>query len=108
MGRVEGGAVDPVVQVLVQYGAVGVMALAAGWVARMLFIRMEEDHDQEIARLVDRAEKAEARADRSDAELSKLNGAVASGYVDTIVRANVAIGEASRAVADALAALRRS
>lgn len=99
---------DPAVQVLVQYGAVGIMALAAGWVARMLFIRMEDDHDQEIVRLVADRDAAQARADRLETELARLNGAVQSGYVDTIVRANVAVGEASRAVADALAALRRS
>jgi hypothetical protein len=33
---------------------------------------------------------------------------VQSGYMDTIVKATVATGEATRAVADALAAVRRS
>jgi hypothetical protein len=100
--------VDPVVQVLVQYGAVGVMALAAGWVARMLFVRMEEDHDQEIVRLVADRDAAQGRADRYEAELSRLNGAIQSGYVDTIVKATTATEAATRAVADALAAVRRS
>jgi hypothetical protein len=99
---------DPVTQVLVQYGAVGVIALVALGVARALFLRMEADHDEEIARAVAREAAATARGDRLEAELSRLNGAVQSGYVDTIVRANAAIGDAARAVADAAAMVRRS
>jgi hypothetical protein len=99
---------DPIVTVLVQYGAVGVLALVAALVARSLFTRMEEDHDQEIARLVADRDTVRARADRLEQELSRLNGAVQDGYVNTIVQANTAINEATRAVADALAAVRRS
>jgi mannitol-specific phosphotransferase system IIBC component len=108
MGQAKGGPVDPVVQILLQSGVAGLVAVVAGFVIKSLFTKMEEDHDQEIVRLTERAERAEARGDRYESELSKLNQAVQSGYVDTIVRANAAIGEASRAVADALAALRRS
>lgn len=106
---------DPAVQVLVQYGAVGVLALAGALVARMLWNRMEadraameEDHDREMVRMTSALDAERARADRLEAELSRLNGAVQSGYVDTIVQASTAINAATRAVADALAAVRRS
>lgn len=99
---------DPIAQTLAQYGAVGVLALVAVLVARSLFTRMEEDHDQEVMRLVADRDAAQSRADRLELELARLNGAVQSGYVDTIVKANTAINEATRAVADALAVVRRS
>lgn len=99
---------DPITQALVQYGAVGVLALVALFAVRALFTGMQEDHDQEISRLVADRDAAQARADRLELELSRLNQAVQSGYVDTIVQANRAINEATRAVADALAAVRRS
>ena len=99
---------DQVVQVLLQSGVSGLVAVIAGFVIRSLFTRMEEDHDQELQRLADRAAAAEQRADRLELELSRLNGAVQSGYVDTIVKASTAITESTRAVADALAAIRRS
>ena len=99
---------DQVVQVLLQSGVSGLVAVIAGFVIRSLFTRMEEDHDQELQRLADRATAAEQRADRLELELSRLNGAVQSGYVDTIVKASTAITESTRAVADALAAIRRS
>jgi predicted nucleic acid-binding Zn-ribbon protein len=106
---------DPAMQVLLQYGAVGVMALAAALISRVLWKRlerdraaMEEDHDREIARLVSDRDAVAARADRLEAELSRLNGALQNGYVDTIVQASTAITEANRAIADARAAVRRS
>lgn len=106
---------DPLTTVLVQYGAVGVLALAALAVSRVLWLRterdrtaMEADHDREIQRLVGDRDAERARADRTEAELARLNQAVQSGYVDTIVKASTAINDATRAVADALAALRRS
>jgi hypothetical protein len=99
---------DQVVQVLLQSGVSGLVAVIAGFVIRALFVRMQDDHDQEIVRLVADRDAAGARADRLEQELARLNGAVQSGYVDTIVKANTAINEATRAVADALAAVRRS
>lgn len=99
---------DPVVQILLQSGVAGLIAVIAGVTIKSLFTRMEEDHDQETARLVADRDAAQARADRFESELSQLNRAVQDGYVNTIVKANTAIGESSRAVADALAALRRS
>lgn len=98
----------PAIQILLQSGIAGVVAVIAGFVIRALFMRMEEDHDQEVTRLVADRDKASARADRLELELTRLNAAVQNGYVDTIVKANTAIGEAARAVADALAAVRRS
>lgn len=99
---------DPVVQVLLQSGASGLVAIVAGFVIRTLFTRMVADHDQETARLSALVEVERQRADRLDQELSRLNGAIQVGYVDTIVKASTAINEATRAVADALAAVRRS
>lgn len=99
---------DPVTQVLVQYGAVGVLALVALLVARALFTRMEDDHDQEIARLVADRDAAQGRADRLESELSRLNGAVQGVHLDTLVRVAAVTESATRAVADALAAVRRS
>lgn len=99
---------DPVVQLLLQSGVAGVVAVIAGFVIKSLFTRMEDDHDQEVVRLIADRDAASARADRLESELSQLNRAVQSGYVDTIVKAATATESATRAVADALAAVRRS
>jgi uncharacterized protein YgfB (UPF0149 family) len=58
--------------------------------------------------LVADRDTATARADRLEAELSQLNKAVQSGYVDTIVKATLALTQASDTVADARARVRRS
>jgi hypothetical protein len=99
---------DPVVQILLQSGVAGLVAVIAGFVIKSLFTRMEEDHDQELTRLSALVDTERQRADRLELELSRLNGAVQSGYIDTIVKASTAISESTRAVADALAAVRRS
>lgn len=90
-------AEDPVTSTLVQYGAVGVIALLGILVSRVLFSRLNQALDREIA-----------RADRYEEELRKLNETVRTEYVTTLAAANHAMQDASRAVADALTAVRRS
>lgn len=82
--------------VLLQYGALGVMVLCAGVAIRVLY-----------ARLVSAYERERDRADRLEAELGRLNETVRTEYIGTISRAAQATTEATRAVADALAAVRR-
>jgi glucose-6-phosphate-specific signal transduction histidine kinase len=87
---------DPVTGVLIQYGAVGVIALLGIMVSRVLFNRLNQALDRETA-----------RADRLESELSKLNETVRTEYVTTLAAASHAIQDANRAVADALSAVRR-
>jgi hypothetical protein len=100
--------------VLLQYGAVGLIAILALIVAKMMYDRWCDDRDQEVQRLTttiereqQRADRAEERADRIQAELGRLNETVRNDYVHTLSAANLAMAESSRAVADALAAVRR-
>jgi hypothetical protein len=81
---------DPVTGVLIQYGAVGAVALLALAAVRVMYARLSSSVDREAA-----------RADRLEAELLKLNEAVRNDYIS-------AISSANRSVADALAAVRRS
>lgn len=91
------GAEDPVSGVLVQYGAVGVIAMLGLIVSRVLFNRLNQALDRETA-----------RADRLEDELRKLNETVRTEYVTTLAATQHSMQDASRAVADALAAVRRS
>lgn len=88
---------DPATGVLVQYGAVGVVALLALAAVRVLYTRLSATIDRETE-----------RADRLEEELRKLNEAVRGEYISTITQSAQAINDANRAVADALAAVRRS
>lgn len=87
---------DPVTGVLVQYGAVGVIAILGILVSRVLFNRLNQALDRETA-----------RADRLEAELSKLNETVRTEYVTTLATAAQAIQNANDAVSNALSAVRR-
>lgn len=89
-------AEDPVTGVLVQYGAVGVIAILGILVSRVLFNRLNQALDRETA-----------RADRLEAELSKLNETVRTEYVTTLATAAQAIQNANDAVSNALSAVRR-
>ena len=80
---------DPATGVLVQYGAVGVVALLALLAVRVLFTKLTATIDRETE-----------RADRLEEELRKLNETVRSEYVNAITDAN-------RAIADVLAEVRR-
>lgn len=88
---------DPVTGVLVQYGAVGVVALLAIAAVKVLFTRLSATVDRETE-----------RADRLEEELRKLNETVRSDYIGTIATAAQALAEAGRAIEDARAAVRRS
>jgi hypothetical protein len=88
---------DPVTGVLVQYGAVGVIAILGMMVSRVLFARLNQALDREIA-----------RGDRLEEELRKLNETVRSEYVSTLASAAHAIQDANQAVSNALSAVRRS
>jgi hypothetical protein len=76
-------------QVLLQYGAIGVVALLALGAVRMLFTKMVEANKRETE-----------RGDRLEKELTDLNKAVRDQYLSTI-------GDATKAIADALAAVRK-
>jgi hypothetical protein len=91
------GQSDPVSGALLQYGAVGVIALLGILVSRVLFNRLNQALDRESA-----------RADRLEEQLRTLNETVRTEYVTTLSAASHAIQEANRAVADALSAVRRS
>lgn len=77
------------VAVFAQYGAIGVIAVLALVAVRYLFKREAEAFDRE-----------RARADRLEAELAKLNDLVRTMYVTTL-------SDATRAIGDALATVRR-
>jgi tRNA(Phe) wybutosine-synthesizing methylase Tyw3 len=79
----------PAEDLLVQYGAVGAIALIALYVARVLFGKLNETLTRE-----------RERADRLEAELAKLNETVRSEYIGTLAKA-------TDAIADALSAVRR-
>lgn len=80
---------DPLTPLL-QYGAVGAIAVMLALAVRVLFNRETQRADQETA-----------RADRLESELSKLNETVRTECVGTLVKA-------TEAIADALAAARRN
>jgi hypothetical protein len=67
---------------LVQYGAIGLLALIALLAVRVLFQREIRAHDLE-----------RARADRLEGELRKLNEHVAREVVPTLIRATGVIGK---------------
>jgi hypothetical protein len=81
---------------MLQYGAVGAIAILALIGVRVMF-----------SKLTDQLEREKERGDRLEQELLKLNEAVRGEYLNTISRASQAITEATRAVADSLAAVRR-
>jgi hypothetical protein len=82
-------------EVLLQYGALGALAVAALMAVRVMFARLSTAYDRE-----------RERADRLEKELQALNTAVRSEYIGTIAHASQIIQEATRAVADALKTVR--
>ena len=83
--------------VFLQYGALGAISMLALLAVKVMFNKLQENYKNE-----------KARADRLEEELRKLNEMVRNEYITTISHASQAITDATRAVADALAAVRRS
>ena len=69
--------------VLLQYGAVGVLATLSLAAVRVLFKREITAHEQETL-----------RANRLEAELKQLNEAVLTQYITTLTQATVALSSA--------------
>ena len=80
---------------LVQYGAVGLIAVLALQAARLMFTKLTEATDRE-----------RARADRLEEELRTLNEAVRKEYTGTLTEVSQNVIEATKAVTAALAAVR--
>ena len=69
--------------VLLQYGALGVMVIAAGAIIRVLFQRETAAHERE-----------KERADRMEAEVSRLNAVIQEKLLPILHDATQAISEA--------------
>lgn len=69
--------------VLLQYGALGVMVMAAGAIIRVLFQRETAAYERE-----------KDRADRMEAEVSRLNGVIQERMLPILHDATQAISEA--------------
>lgn len=82
-----GGGLDT--SALVQYGALGVIAVLALGAVRVLFAREVSAHDLE-----------RKRADRLEEELRKLNSTIQDRYITTL-------GEASRVMVEVLDYIKR-
>lgn len=80
-----------------QYGAIGLVAALSIWAVRIMYARLQSAYERE-----------KERADRLEDELRRLNEVIRTDYVNTISRASQAMSDANRAVADALAAVRRN
>lgn len=86
--------------VLLQYGAIGVFAMFAAAAVVILFKHTIATHDRERQHLLEELDKATKRAERGEEELRKLNDAFRERYVTVL-------GEATRAVSDALDMVRQ-
>lgn len=75
--------------IYLQYGALGAIALTALFAVKIMYANAQKTFEQE-----------RERADRLEAELRQLNETIRNEYITTI-------SAATRAIADALAALRR-
>lgn len=81
---------DPVTDTLIQYGAVGVVAIMALIAVKVLFARETAALNRETA-----------RADRLEEELRRLNDTIRTEYAGTLARTTQVVADATRAVSDA-------
>jgi uncharacterized protein YlxW (UPF0749 family) len=99
---------DPVTSALVQFGAVGIIAILLLIAVRALYAKLEKRDADEQQQLRDTLEREQKRGDRLEEELRRLNETVRSDYLTTISRTAQAVADAQSAVAAALAASRRT
>lgn len=78
-------ATDPVTDVLLQYGVLGVAVLAMGYWIRQQSNQMRDLYDQRIADMQRTADKERERADRREEALGDLNQALQERVVPAIV-----------------------
>lgn len=104
---------------LADYGIAGVVAgiFLAGfvWVGKRLLAakdaaasQAETTHTRELTRLGEQRDQEKARADRLENELSKLNATTQAQLATLQTQWLAAVQESQRAVAEAIASIRRS
>lgn len=91
---IENGAVSPVQDSFLQYGAIGAVALIFIAVAIKLFNQLQESHKAEIQRADSAYEKEVGRGDRLESELRDLNKLINEKLAGELVRASDAVREA--------------
>lgn len=70
---------------LLQYGAIGAIALLALYAVKIMFTRQVQNHDRERAELT-------ARCDRAEAQLAQINQLLRDQLVAQLTRATDVIG----------------
>jgi len=83
--------------VLIQYSAVGVLAIASMGIARILFKRLEEAAKQERAQFEKTLELEREARRRAEDELRTLNASIRDQYVPALERATGVIAQTLRA-----------
>jgi len=83
--------------VLIQYSAVGVLAIASMGIARVLFKRLEEASKQERAQFEKTLDLEREARKRAEDELRTLNASIRDQYVPALERATGVIAQTLRA-----------
>lgn len=89
--------------VLLQYGALGVLAMVGILAAKIMFDRLNSANET----LREYYQNEKARADRLEEELKQLNQTMRTDYVTVLNSASQAMLDANRAVGMAMAAIRQ-
>lgn len=80
-------------QTLLQYGAIGFIAMCSLLAVKVLFGRLEHQYKERDAERERELDRVNARSDRLEAELAKLNQSVRES-MQALTAANMAVAEA--------------